>query len=51
MILVVPGLSASRLRELELTEIAKSGGPASLTATIIVVVCETDSLIPVIATV
>ena len=51
MILVVPGLPASILRELELVEIAKSGGPASVTATIIVVVCESDLLVPVIVTV
>jgi len=51
MILVVPGLPASILRELELAEIAKSGGPASVTATIILVVCESDSLVPVIVTV
>ncbi len=51
MIRVVPRLPASTLRELELAEIAKSGGPASVTATIIVVVRERDSLVPVIVTV
>ena len=39
------------LRELELAEIAKSGGPARVTAIIIVVMCETDLLVPVMVTV
>ena len=51
MILVVPGLPASILKELELAEIAKSGGPASVTATIIMVVYESDLLVPVMVTV
>ena len=51
MILLVPGLPASILRELELAEIAKSGGPASVTAIIIVVMCETELLVPVMVTV
>jgi hypothetical protein len=51
VILVVPRLPASILRELELVEVAKSGGPASVTATRIVVVCETELLVPVMVTV
>ena len=44
-------MPASILRELELAEIAKSGGPASVTATIIMVVYESDLLVPVMVTV
>jgi hypothetical protein len=51
VILVVPGLPASILRELELAEIAKSGGPARVTAIMIVVMCETNLLVPVMVTV
>jgi len=49
-ILVMPGLPASILMEPELAEISKSGGPASVTATTIVIMCEWDLLIPVIVT-
>ena len=51
IILVMPGLPASILMELEPAEISKSGGPASVTATTIVIVCEWVLLIPVIVTV
>jgi len=51
IILVMPGLPASILIEPENVEISKSGGPASVTATTIVIVCEWDLLIPVIVTV
>ncbi len=42
IILVMPGLPASILIEPENVEISKSGGPASVTATTIVIVCEWD---------
>ena len=48
---VMPGLPASIMMEPELAEISKSGGPASVTATTIVILCEWDLLIPVIVTV
>lgn len=51
MILVVPELPAARVRELEPAEIPKSGGAANVTATIIVVMCETELLVPVMVTV
>src|SRR5437899_6705307 len=51
IILVMPGLPASILMEPEPAEISTSGGPASVTATTIVIVCEWDLLIPVIVTV
>ena len=51
IILVMPGLPASILMEPEPAEISKSGGPASVTATSIVIVCERDLLTPVIVTV
>jgi len=44
-------LPASILMEPELAEISKSGGPANVTATIIVVVCDRSLLIPIIVTV
>jgi hypothetical protein len=51
MTLVMLGWPASRLMEPELTEISKSGGPTSVTATTNVIVCERDLLIPEIVTV
>jgi len=51
VILIVPELPAPILTEAELSEIPKSGGSASVTATIIVVVCESDPLVAVMVTV
>ncbi len=51
MILVVPELPAPILMEAGLSEIPKSGSSVSVTATIIVVVCESDPLVAVMVTV
>jgi len=51
VILIVPELPAPILTEAVLAEIPKSGGPASVAATIVVVVCESDPLVPVMVTV
>jgi hypothetical protein len=50
-ILVVPEVTVSMLMELELAEILKSGMLIGVTATVTVIVCETELLVPIICTV
>jgi len=51
MIMVMPVLPSSRLMELELVEILKSGMLVRVTATTTLIVWESDLLVPIIVTV